>query len=101
MYYFRDCYFDKQVAFGVAHASLARPPKRRTASRRSQGSVLDLVLPFVSIGVTFYLGLLVLDVLGLEHLVQAPSFEIAAVYLEGARSALLDVASKIPDLWMG
>lgn len=101
MYYFRDCYFHQQVAFGVTHASLARPPRKRTAPRRTQGKALDLILPFVCIGVTFYAGLTALDMLGLEHLVETPSFDLAGTYVEVARSFVEDAAAKLPGLVWG
>jgi hypothetical protein len=101
MYYFRDCYFDRQVAFGMTRSSLDHPRRNPAASRRTQGKPMDLVLPFVFVGVTFYTGVMVLDVLGLEHLVKTPSFELADAYVEIARSFVENAASKIPSLVTG
>lgn len=96
MYYFRDCYFDQRVAFGVARASFAGPHKPRTAPRRTLGSALDLITPFFCVGLTFGVGLMVLDILGLEHMMRVPSFEGAVAYLEYARSVVGDVLAKVP-----
>lgn len=102
MYYFRDCYFDQQLAFGVARASLTPPygsrPKKRSSSR--QGSALDYVTPFVCIGLTFGAGFVVLDVLGLEHLAEPPSFEGLAGYAEYVRTAAIQAYDKIPPIFL-
>lgn len=98
MYYFRDGYIDQQVAYGIARASLTCTYRPRRQTRRSTGRLLDLILPFVCIGVTFYAGLLVLDVLGLEHLVRAPSFEISSAYLEIARTFFQEAVDRVQSL---
>lgn len=99
MYYFRDCYFDQQVAFGVARAGYARPRKTRHQSRPAFTAVVDVVLPFLCIGTTFAVGYMVLDVFGLEHLVRGPSLEAAGALLETGRALAADAAARLTALW--
>lgn len=104
MYTFRDCYFDQHVALGVPRASLVDPysrqPNRRSRRphrpRRTQGSVLDLVTPFVCIGLTFWIGVMLFDVVGLEHLVRTPSFDAAGAALDLAWKLVEDALPKLP-----
>lgn len=113
MYYFRDCYFDQQVAFGVARASYALPGTRRSPRRASphgaHGSVLGFLIPFVYMGLAFGLGTMVLEVVGLEHLAQPPSLEALArglaphvefvrLLAEDASILVVDAAARIPAM---
>ena len=98
MHYFRDCYFDQQVAFGVARAYPSRPRKRQAALRRTYDTAMDVVLPFACIGATFVVGFMVLDVFGLEHLVRVPSFESLHPQLAGVQSVMTDTLDKLAAL---
>ncbi|MEX0601537.1 MAG: hypothetical protein WD205_12890 [Rhodothermales bacterium] len=108
---FRDCYFDQHVAFGVPRASLVHPysrqpgrryrrPDRRSRQldrrKRVQGSVLDFITPFVCIGLTFWVGVMLFDVVGLEHLVRTPSFDAAGAALDLAWKFVEGALPKLP-----
>lgn len=69
MYYYRDNYFDQQIAFGVAQSPYARKKKPISAGRKIWNSVSQVLLSLSCLVVTFALGYMVMDVFGYEHLV--------------------------------
>lgn len=81
MYYYRDSYLDDQIAF-VARSSYTRPKRRESTATRVWKDLTQITLSFICMIVTFALGYMVLDVLGLEHLVQLPKLE-SVVHLIG------------------
>lgn len=72
MYYFRDSYFDQQISYSIARSAGRTRSKPLSTSRRVWNSVSQLLLSITCLFVTFGIAYMVLDVVGLEHLVQFP-----------------------------
>lgn len=72
MYYFRDSYFDQQISYSIARGAGRLRSKPLSTSRRTWNSVSQILLSITCLFVTFGIAYMVLDVFGLEHLVQFP-----------------------------
>ena len=77
MYYFRDSYFDQQISYSIARSAGRMRSKPLSMSKRLWNSVSQLLLSFTCMFVMFGIAYMVLDVFGLEHLVQFP--EVAGI----------------------
>ena len=77
MYYFRDSYFDQQISYSIARGAGRMRSKPLSVSRRVWNTVSQILLSFTCLFVTFGIAYMVLDVVGLEHLVQFP--ELASI----------------------
>ncbi len=72
MYYYRDSYFDQQISYSIARSAGRMRSKPLSAPRRVWNSVSQLLLSMTCLFVMFGVAYMVLDVFGLEHLVQFP-----------------------------
>ncbi len=72
MYYFRDSYFDQQISYSIARGAGRMRSKPLSMSRRVWNSVSQLLLSVTCLFVMFGIAYMVMDVVGLEHLVQFP-----------------------------
>ncbi|GEM_PF-3876836 len=72
MYYFRDSYFDQQISYSIARSARRLRTKPLSISRRMWNSISQILLSITCLFVMFGIAYMVLDVFGLEHLVQFP-----------------------------
>lgn len=70
MYYFRDSYFDQQISYSIARSAGRMRSKPLSMTRRVWNTVSQILLSLTCLFVTFGISYMVLDVFGLEHLVQ-------------------------------
>ncbi len=68
MYYFRDSYFDQQIAYGIARSVQIRRFGQRTPRKKTVNSLTQVIFAFLFLALTFTVTYMLLDVLGLENL---------------------------------
>ena len=85
MYYFRDSYFDQQIAYGIARSVQIRRFGQRSPRRRTFDSVAQVVASLVFLVVTFTATCMLLDVMGYQNLTTFYAGErlAAALGMEG------------------
>lgn len=70
MYYFRDSYFDQEVAYGIARSIQLRRFNKRSATQKVLDVATQVVFAFACLFCTFIVTYMTMDVLGLEHLTE-------------------------------
>jgi len=70
MYYFRDGYFDQEVAYGIARSVQIRRFNHRTTARKLRDVTTQVFFAFAFLFCTFVVTYMMLDVLGLDHLTE-------------------------------
>jgi hypothetical protein len=70
MYYFRDSYFDQEVAYGIARSVQIRRFNQRSSTRKLLDVVTQVLFAFAFLFCTFVVTYMTLDMLGLEHLTE-------------------------------
>lgn len=70
MYYFRDSYFDQEVAYGIARSVQIRRFNQRSTGQRVLNNIMEAVSSLTFLVFMFAIAYMVLDVLGLNHLME-------------------------------
>ncbi len=70
MYYFRDSYFDQEVAYGIARSLQIRRFNQLSAGKRLVNTITEALSALTFLVFMFAVAYMILDVLGLDHLME-------------------------------